>query len=278
MNNMSGYAAQLRFDLTERAVAYAQANGHVTRRSNLEFGSVIFRPAFDNRSHGNFHPASYRAIVARPRWRRRLDKVLTVPVRLTRVDDDQRLCELDSCCSSDALLMNVFCHPQVACSSAVQNLLAIEQEVIPLFGWRARVPLRNGKLDRTEVDMRIGNLLVESKLTEGSFEPCPLERMNDYERFSAVFRRRELPRIRRQYGCYQLLRNVLAADAHGASFCLLTDARRPDLIECWFRVLSAILPIELRLRCKLLTWQELAPALPSTLQIFLDKKYGIVGH
>jgi len=275
---VSGYATQLRSDLTERAVAYAQANGHVTRRSNWESGSVIFRPAFDNRSHGNFHPASYRAIIARPRWRRRLEKVLTVPERLTRVDDDQRLCELDSCCSSDALLMNVFCHPQVASSSAVQNLLAIEHEGLPLFGWRARVPLKDGKLDRTEVDMRIGSLLVESKLTEGSFEPCPAERMNHYERFTAVFRRSELPRTRKQYGCYQLLRNVLAADAHRASFCLLTDARRPDLIESWFRVLAAIRPLELRLRCKLLTWQELAPALPSTLQIFLDKKYGIVGH
>lgn len=275
---MSSYAAQLRCDLTERAIAYGQANGHVTRRSHLEFGSVVFRPSFDSRSHGNFHPASYRAIMARPRWSRRLAKVLTVPERLTRVDDDQRLCELDSCCSSDALLMNIFCHPQVASSAAVQNLLVIDDEAIPMFGWRARVPLKDGKLDRTEVDMRLGTLLVESKLTEGSFEACSIERMNAYERFGQVFQRGELPRIRRQYACYQLLRNVLAADAHNASFCLLTDARRPDLIESWFRVLAAIRPLELRLRCKLLTWQELAPALPSSLQIFLEKKYGIAGH
>jgi hypothetical protein len=272
---VSSYAAQLRSDLTERAVAYAQANGHITRRSNLEFGSVIFRPAFDNRSHGNFHPASYRAIMARPRWRRRLSKVLTVPERLTRVDDDHRLCELDSCCSSDALLMNIFCHPQVASSSAVQNLLAMDGEASPIFGWRARVPLKDGNVDRTEVDMRFGNLLVEAKLTEGSFEACAVERMKNYARFEAVFRRGELPRMRRQYKCYQLLRNVLAADAHNASFCLLTDARRPDLMESWFRVLAAVRPLDLRLRCKLLTWQELAAALPSTLQSFLDKKYGI---
>jgi hypothetical protein len=46
-------------------------------------------------------------------------------------------------------------------------------------------------------------------------------------------------------------------------------------MESWFRVLAAVRPLDLRLRCKLLTWQELAPALPSTLQSFLDKKYGI---
>ena len=29
--------------------------------------------------------------------------------------------------------------------------------------------LANGKFDRTEVDLRLGNLLVEAKLTEGNF-------------------------------------------------------------------------------------------------------------
>jgi hypothetical protein len=40
-------------------------------------------------------------------------------------------------------------------------------------------------------------------------------------------------------------------------------------------VLSAIRPAELRVRCKLLTWQELSEALPRSLQSFLDVKYGI---
>jgi len=32
---------------------------------------------------------------------------------------------------------------------------------------------------------------------------------------------------------------------------------------------------ELRLRCKVLTWQELAQVLPARLQAFLEEKYGI---
>jgi len=34
---------------------------------------------------------------------------------------------------------------------------------------------------------------------------------------------------------------------------------------------------EMRVRCKVLTWQELASLLPEELQAFLDLKYGIVG-
>jgi hypothetical protein len=33
---------------------------------------------------------------------------------------------------------------------------------------------------------------------------------------------------------------------------------------------------ELRLRCKVLTWQELTGALPAPLREFLDLKYGVV--
>lgn len=123
--------------------------------------------------------------------------------------------------------------------------------------------------------MKFGSLLVEAKLTEPLFEGCPAERMQNYAAFREIFRLSELPRLRRQYQCHQLLRNVLAAWAHNASFCLLTDARRPDLGEAWFGVMSAVRPLDLRTRCKLLTWQELAQALPRSLQVFLDLKYGI---
>ena len=273
---MSHLAAQLRNDITGRAVQYAQQEGIGFRRSHREYGSVVFLPAADARSHGNFHPASYRAILRRAIWRKRLAKVLTVNDRLRDIDDSRRLCELDSCCSSDALLMNVFCHPIVRRTPAVLAMLGVHEGSVPIFGWRARVPLLDGNVDRTEVDMKFGNLLVEAKLTETSFECCRIERMRQYAGFNDVFRLSDLPRLRRQYQCYQLLRNVLAANAHNASFCLLTDARRSDLIESWFQVLAAIRPLDLRIRCKLLTWQELSSALPRALQRFLDQKYGIL--
>jgi hypothetical protein len=40
--------------------------------------------------------------------------------------------------------------------------------------------------------------------------------------------------------------------------------------------MAAVRPADLRTRCQVLTWQELAPLLPEDLQDFLDLKYGIV--
>ena len=272
---MSGFAAQLRNQLTERAAQYARQNGIAFRRSHFDFGSIVFEPDTDNARHGNFHPASYRAILRRPMWRKRLSKVLTVTERLETSEDERRLCELDSCCSSDALLMNIFCHPRVRTSPAVLGMLAIDERATPIFGWRARVPMLGDKFDRTEVDMKFGNLLIEAKLTENSFESCGLPQMHAYENFRDTFHLSHLPRSSRNYRCYQLLRNVLAAKAHNATFCLLTDARRGDLIESWYEILAAIRPMELRVRCKMLTFQELSRALPGSLREFLNQKYGI---
>jgi restriction endonuclease-like protein len=272
---MSASAAQLRNDITMRAAQYAQQNGIAFRHSHFDFGSIVFAPDSDNLRHGNFHPASYRAILRRPIWRKRLNKVLTVTERLKDFEDDRQLCELDSCCSSDALLMNIFCHPRVRSSMQVRAMLGVDERAVPIFGWRARVSLLKDKCDRTEVDMKFGNLLVEAKLTESSFESCALSRMHDYADFREVFCLSALPRSSRQYRYYQLLRNVLAAKTHNASFCLLTDARRVDLIDSWYEVLAAIRPMDLRVRCKLLTFQELSQALPKSLREFLDQKYGI---
>jgi hypothetical protein len=78
------------------------------------------------------------------------------------------------------------------------------------------------------------------------------------------------------YASYQLIRNVLAAYAQESSFCVLHDERRPDLREAWFEVMAAVKSAEMRVRLKVLTWQELAAMLPDGLQEFLDLKYGIV--
>ena len=62
----------------------------------------------------------------------------------------------------------------------------------------------------------------------------------------------------------------------GCSFCVMHDERRPDLREAWFEVMAAVKSAEMRVRLKVLTWQELAALLPEELQEFLDLKYGIV--
>jgi hypothetical protein len=218
--------------------------------------------------------------------------------------------------SSDALLMNVFCTPGVADSVTVRRVLGVEGDEPPVFGWKARVPLANGRSDRTEVDMLLGSLLVEAKLTEGDFQTKAAAVVEGYRDFDAVFERESLPRVelvtkRRRdatefpedysqdysteqpalarekgpssaievgYDGYQLIRNVLAAYAEGCGFCVVHDDRRPDLREAWYKVLAAVKPAELRVRLSVLTWQELAGYLPEELQQFLDLKYGIVGH
>ena len=78
------------------------------------------------------------------------------------------------------------------------------------------------------------------------------------------------------YASYQLIRNALAAYAHGCSFCVVHDERRPDLREAWFRVMAAVKSADLRVRLKVLTWQELAALLSAGFADFLDLKYGIV--
>jgi hypothetical protein len=81
--------------------------------------------------------------------------------------------ELDSCTSSDALLMNIFCHPSVSRDDRVRALLGAEPGLSPCFGYKARVPLANGRFDRTEVNLRVGDLLIEAKLTESDFQSAP---------------------------------------------------------------------------------------------------------
>jgi alkylhydroperoxidase family enzyme len=91
-----------------------------------------------------------------------------------------------------------------------------------------------------------------------------------------VARAREAEPSEAGYAGYQLIRNVLAAYAKGCSFCVVHDARRPDLREAWFQVMAAVKSAEMRVRLKVITWQELAALLPEELQEFMDWKYGIV--
>jgi hypothetical protein len=80
-------------------------------------------------------------------------------------------------------------------------------------------------------------------------------------------------KIRRDlFQSYQLIRGVLAAAAGGLSFCVLCDARHPDLIEDWYRIARAVQSAELRSRMRVLTWQELASGLAPTQRKFLREK------
>jgi hypothetical protein len=319
-------AAALRRELAARNREYARGFPHV--ESYGDDPVVVYAPG--EQGHGNFLGSAYRAILEHPQWARRLNKVHAQGRALPKWTEDpyRKWRELDSCMSSDALLMNVFCTPGVAQSPAVRGMLGIHEKSGPEFGWKAKVPLQSGLFDRTEVDMRWGDLLVEAKLTESDFQTRKAEVVEAYRDFDAVFDRELLPRIevlavrrrtaeefhegysqeweetaglsieevsetgrefraglvaeaqalaRREarYQSYQLIRNVLAAHAVGARFCVICDERRPDLIEAWFDVIRAVRSAEMRTRLKVLTWQELAEMLPADLRKFLALKYGI---
>ena len=271
---MGSAAAKLRAELIERAQGFAIKHALPHCLSYGEPATVCFE-AYGAKRHGNFHPSSFKKIVAEPASRARLQKVHTTSHRQLPNSENGRRRELDTCTSSDALLMNLFCHPASSRCTDLAALLGIDMGWVAEFGFRARVPLADGKVDRTEIDMRIGDLLAEAKLTEGDFQRACKSTLERYRDFEVVFDNAELPQTDDEYTTYQLIRGFLAAHAHHGSFCLLADARRPDLIELWYATLRCVKILELRVRCKVLTWQELAHACPASLRAFLTEKYGL---
>ena len=269
------FAAELRRELSLRNLAFAKQRHLEHVESYGGAPVVVYQPHENEVRHGNFIDESYAAILSQTSWQKRLSKT-HAQARSCLPRNGRAWKELDSCNSSDALLMNIFCYPGVAGSAMVASLLGIESSQIPEFGFKARVPLKNGRADRTEVDLRLGDLLLEAKLTESNFQSKDVAVVQDYRDFQKAFDSRLLPKASGKFLSYQLIRNVLAAYANGCSFCVLLDARRPDLLESWYGVMRAVRRADLRLRCKVLTWQELSEALPMGLREFLDIKYGIV--
>jgi len=264
-------AAQLRQEISARNVMRSADFEH-----ELSWGvaaSVIYQEAEDG-GHGNFLPAAYARIMANSQWRRRLMKSYTGSRFVPRARDRKRG-ELECANSSDALLMNVFCYPGVLRSAALCGLLGIDAGVGPEFGFKARVPLKNGRADRTEIDMKLGGLLVEAKLTEGDFQRAPTRLLERYRDVDEVFDASELPVCDGVVRGWQLIRGVLAAHATGGSFAVVCDGRRADLMEAWFTVVRAVQDCALRTRIGMFTWQEIAVCVPPRVRSFLEEKYGI---
>jgi hypothetical protein len=269
------FATALRRELAERACAYARAEKTPHCLSYGEAPVVCFSPYDNGLRHGNFLAASYKAIRANDGWKRRLEKVHSLGRRSFPRTERGLWMELDTCTSSDALLMNVFCHPLVTRQGKLAAWLGKDPDSSLIFGYRARVPLANGGADRTEVDLRFGDELIEAKLTEGDFQSAERETLLAYRDFTEVFEWQQLPQRQGRYLSYQLLRNVLAAYALRCSFRLLVDARRPELIDAWYEIMRWVKPVDLRIELRISTWQELLPALPASVQKFLKVKYGI---
>lgn len=264
----------LRDELNLRARLWAKTRGCTVAELGDERSSLLFG-CDETGGHGNFHPLVYRAILSWPGWAKRLDKVHTA-YRRSRARADWPWRELDASTSSDALLMNVFCHPAVPQNAAIHALLGEPGGSSIAFGLKPRIPLLSGRTDTTEVDMRLGSLLVEAKLTESDFQIADKKLIDRYRDVGEVFDCASLPvNAQGRFPGYQLIRGTLAAHATGLGFAVLCDVRRPDLIETWFRIQSAVRPLALRVRLKLFTWQEVAATLDPEHQGFLAERYGI---
>jgi restriction endonuclease-like protein len=191
------YAARLRRELALRNRRWARGRPHVE-----SYGTdpvIVYAPEDGTEGagtvgrHGNFFDSAYAAILQRPEWMRRLKKAHTGRRSLPRVE--RPWCELDSSTSSDALLMNVFCAPDVIASPRLRGVLGVEEGADTVFGWKARVPVRNGRTDTTEVDLRWGSLLMEAKLTETDFQTRAASVVEGYRDFEEVFAPELLPRV-----------------------------------------------------------------------------------
>ena len=126
------------------------------------------------------------------------------------------------------------------------------------------------------MDLKLGELLVEAKLTEGDFQSIRCDLVHRYRDLESVFDVDRLPMSKERYRSCQLIRGALAAYAHAAYFAVFCDQRRQDLIEDCFEIFSAVTSAELRCRLSVVTWQELAEAMPKKVRTFLAEKYGII--
>jgi len=279
------YANLLRQDLLRRAETFVTSQGlelHVYR-SLGKVPTVLFRPyeSGGKPCHGNFHEDSFVAITHQPTWMDRLKKPHTGGTRCFLDADAKAAREIDSCTSSDALAMNIFCHPSNITNQSLARLFGFDQFSEPNFGFKANLPFAAGGFEprSTEIDLRLHSptrtVLAECKLTEASFTARHRAHVERYSNFTETFDVARLPQKGGQFLHYQLIRNVLAARHHEASFVLICDQRRPDLQEAFAEVVSVITDPLLRLRCSVITWQQIATTLPERMRTFLAAKYGI---
>ena len=194
---MTNWVSKLRVELSQRARDFA-ATQDVAWYESLGGPPTTLFPADPSTSrHGNFIDLSYRAILANPPWAERLGKAHS---QRRALPEDRRADarELDSCNSSDALLMNCFCYPAAA-AQIFQRLLPSLPTGRPEFGVAGNVPLQDGSSDTTELDMQAGGVIFESKLTETDFTARPRAHVERYRDLSEAFDVTVLPQTAAAY-------------------------------------------------------------------------------
>lgn len=221
--------------------------------------SIIF-----NRIEDNFCKSSFDNIKSNPAWYERTKKLHS--------NFNDGTFEMQSSNSSDALLMNIFCHPKFNTWKGVNDFLNIHPEEQKIFGWNPIFDNENSE-HRTEIDLKIGNHIFESKLTESTFTTKSVSIVENYKDFSTVFDSTLLEKSNNEYKHYQLLRNILTAYKYDFYFSILIDSTRIDLIKELLNVVIAVKDSTLRKRINFFTWQEIVDSCGKDIKDYISKKY-----
>jgi hypothetical protein len=222
--------------------------------------AVLFDKVADS-----FHPTVWETITRNPQWHMRTEKLhQNVPGAK----------EMQSSNSSDALLMNIFCHPRVATWKGVQELLGSDLSEIT-FGYLAGVSIAGGCKDATEIDLAVPGVFCEAKLTETDFTRKRAEVVESYDGLQAAFHVDRLPRAGEEYDNYQVIRNLLASMQHGRAHVLLCDERRDDLVARYTTTVACLRDVSLRQKCRVVYWQQIIAACDDELRAWLSARYGM---
>jgi hypothetical protein len=244
--------------LRHSAMLYAQTRGIIIDSSPES--AIIFQNLADA-----FCPASFEAIRKNADWFLRAQKPhQNLP--------DMR--EMQSSNSSDALLMNIFCHPKLISWKGVFEVLGFRPEN-PTFGFKALIEKKGTDGDKTEIDMVIDNYFIEAKLTEADFTKKKVVEVNKYRNLDQHFHSNILPVRNGCYQHYQIIRNLLAAIQHKKQHMLLCDERRPDLVRSYMDVVCCLRDQHIRKTCRIVFWQEVQRACGKSLGLFIQSRYGI---
>lgn len=243
--------------LTKKAIDYARIN-------DIPFdeysSAVIFKNIQDN-----FYPLSFQNI----------SKTSHYNVRLKKIHPKvKNALEMQSSNSSDALLMNVFCHPKINDWKGLKKFLSIE-EINPIFGYKPGVLKDHNIKDDTEIDMVIGDIFFEAKLTETDFTEKHVSEVMKYKNINTVFNFDVLPIKNNKIQGYQIIRNILAAFQCKKSHCLICDIRRGDLIREYYQIINAINVDEIKLKVGVIFWQEIIKLCGADFKKYIETKYGM---
>lgn len=244
--------------IKKAATSYAHKRGLSIDASHAS--AVIFRNLADN-----FHPESFANISLHPSWQQRTAKPH---------QNVAGVLEMQSSNSSDAILMNIFCHPEIQRWEGVRGLLEDELNAIS-FGFPGQVHINGGQPDSTEIDMVLTGVFCEAKLIESDFTKQTSNVVERYDGLAETFHVEALSRIGNDYDNYQVIRNILAAIQHHRRHILFCDERRPDLMLRYMKTVCCLREMGHRTKCRVIFWQELVAACGASLRDWIEERYGM---